>query len=487
MSKISSIIDFFTGIPTYSKAKNTAKVASAKANKANQNVNNYINKSNAKVERLKNEALHNYQYMQEFDNALIDLEHTGDYRAFYDFLMKNLSGDEATKLSKLNSWFGTNFKNFNDFMLDSATGHLRKASDYRQLLRPAVEDAYKRSEDAYTAISTKAPNFINKLNTKYLNAQAAADQARVLQNKAGRRALAHSGTTALGTGVVGGGSAIAVNSAMDTPNEHILDNAETPSIPASTPTPEQALTVPEESIKEDPAWYTKWLETNAPEWYKTFQNTLANPVMPPSTQTSTGLGTPVKDSTFMDKLLNFGFPLLTGSIKGSLNGINDLLINTGLGIGELTKSFWDSFKDSNTTPLSTNTAATEPTPQSTPVITEEPKESIVQSQETPVKEPVVETPPVVSSSKPAPSAPPVKQSGNIPQTVVNTPTEADVASAMVKKAVTPQVLQYGSPYYLQKNKPVDMRQWVRQKYGMSQSPAELVQRGIMPYEYLQYW
>ena len=66
-------------------------------------------------------------------------------------------------------------------------------------------------------------------------------------------------------------------------------------------------------------------------------------------------------------------------------------------------------------------------------------------------------------------------------------TEANLASAMVNKAVSPQVLQYGSPYYLQENKPVDMRQWVRQKYGMSMSPAEMVQRGIMPYEYLQYW
>ena len=58
---------------------------------------------------------------------------------------------------------------------------------------------------------------------------------------------------------------------------------------------------------------------------------------------------------------------------------------------------------------------------------------------------------------------------------------------MAREAVSPQVLQYGSPAYLQKNKPVDMRQWVRQKYGMSMSPAEMVQRGIMPYEYLQYW
>ena len=66
-------------------------------------------------------------------------------------------------------------------------------------------------------------------------------------------------------------------------------------------------------------------------------------------------------------------------------------------------------------------------------------------------------------------------------------TEANLASAMINKAVSPQVLQYGSPYYLQENKPVDMRQWVRQKYGMSMSPAEMVQRGIMPYEYLQYW
>lgn len=66
-------------------------------------------------------------------------------------------------------------------------------------------------------------------------------------------------------------------------------------------------------------------------------------------------------------------------------------------------------------------------------------------------------------------------------------TEANLASAMAREAVSPQVLQYGSPAYLQENKPVDMRQWVRQKYGMSMSPAEMVQRGIMPYEYLQYW
>jgi len=66
-------------------------------------------------------------------------------------------------------------------------------------------------------------------------------------------------------------------------------------------------------------------------------------------------------------------------------------------------------------------------------------------------------------------------------------TEANLASAMAREAASPQVLQYGSPAYLQKNKPVDMRQWVRQKYGMSMSPAEMVQRGIMPYEYLQYW
>lgn len=487
MSKGSAIIDFFTGIPTYIKSLKASNQAAKTANAANDAATAYTNKSQRGLQKLYDSSKgpkHYQDFLNDLDKALDEFDRTKSYTDLYAFLTKGIPGDNAAKLAALNKWLGTNYKNIGEFMVDPATRTRRNTAYFRNLIRPQAERDLKNSQNWYNKSTDRVKRQQDKLNADYQNAQAAADQARVLQNRAGQRALVRSGVTTLGTGAVGGGGAIAVNSAMDTPNEYIVDNSETSSIPVSTPTSEQTLTVPKESTKEDPAWYTKWLETNAPEWYKTFQNTLANPVMPPSTQTSTGSGTPVKDSTFMDKLLNFGFPLLTGSIKGGLNGINDLLINAGLGMGELTKSFWDSFNDSNTTPLSTSTTAT---PQSTPVITEEPKESIVQSQETPVKEPVVETPPVVSSSKPAPSAPPVKQSVNVPQTVVNTPTEADVASAMVKKAVTPQVLQYGSPYYGQTNKPVNMRQWVRQKYGMSQSPAELVQRGIMPYEYLQYW
>lgn len=85
----------------------------------------------------------------------------------------------------------------------------------------------------------------------------------------------------------------------------------------------------------------------------------------------------------------------------------------------------------------------------------------------------------VSVPQEQPKAPPPVDNSQIP--------EAAVARAMVDNTA-PYALRYGSPAYLQQQQqPVDMRQWVRQKYGMSMSPAEMVQRGIMPYEYLQYF